>query len=68
MLKKTMLTCETLDRFEKEVDINFLTDAAQREVEHCAFAANMGRHDEKEIWSWFRSLIADSLHIRLSEF
>lgn len=64
-MKKTMLTYRTLDRFERIVNLDTLTDAQIREVEHCAYCANMGRESEDGAWKWFCHLIQKYLGIAL---
>jgi hypothetical protein len=59
MLKKTMLTMKTLDRFEKEVDVTFLTKEVKREIEHDAYCAKMGAATEEDAWNWFRHLVME---------
>ena len=66
-MKHTMLTTETLTRFEKEVDINALTPEAITEIEHFAYCANMGAKSKNDAWNWFRHLVADKFKILLSE-
>jgi hypothetical protein len=56
MLKKSMLTLSTLNRFEKEVDTTLLTEEAKREIEQNAYCANMCRGGEDDAWNWFRHL------------
>ena len=56
-MKKTMLTCETLDHFEELVDISTLTAEQISDIEHCAFAANMGADDNEGAWNWFAHLM-----------
>ena len=56
-MEKTMLTSETLDLFEKFVDISTLTAEQISDVEHCAFAANMGQEDTESAWNWFAHLM-----------
>jgi len=56
-MKKTMLTYETLNRFEKLVDINTFTEDQIKEVEHCAYCANMGAKSKEDAWSWFCYLV-----------
>jgi hypothetical protein len=57
-MKKSMLTLETLNRFEKEVDVTLLTEEVKRRIEHCAYCANMGRSGE-DVWNWFRHLVME---------
>jgi hypothetical protein len=59
MLKKSMLTMETLDRFEKEVDITLLTEEAKQRIEHCAYCANMGAATEEDAWRSFGRLVME---------
>ena len=68
MLKKSMLTYRTLDRLEKEVNINHFTEKAHREFESYAYAANAGAESEEAAWSWFRHLVADNMQVLLSEY
>lgn len=64
-MKKTMLTCNTLDHFERLVDIRTLTAEQIKEVEHCAYCANMGAKDENAAWSWFCHLVNKYLGINI---
>jgi hypothetical protein len=67
MLNKSRLTGDTLDRFEKEFDLSLLTDCEKRNVEHSAFAANMGAKSEEDAWDWFLHVVTDVYHIHLKE-
>jgi hypothetical protein len=58
MLKKSMLTMKTLDRFEKKVDVTLLTEDVKREIKYDAYCANMGRSGE-DVWNWFRHLVTE---------
>ncbi len=42
-MKKTMLTCDTLDRFEKFINPETLTAEQVQEVEHLAYSSNSRR-------------------------
>jgi uncharacterized cysteine cluster protein YcgN (CxxCxxCC family) len=66
-MKHSMLTTNTLTRFEKEIDVNFLTPDAIKEIEHFAYCANMGAKSKEDAWSWFRHLVADRFQILLPE-
>lgn len=61
-----MLTYDTLDRFEELVDVNTLTENQIKEVEHCAYCANMCAKSKEDAWSWFCHLIEKNLGIDLS--
>lgn len=67
-MKHTMLTADTLTRFERCVNINTLTDDTINTIEHFAYAANMGKDSDEAAWSWFRHLVADNFQILLPEF
>jgi hypothetical protein len=56
MLKKSMLTMETLERLEKGVDVTLLTEEVKREIEHNAFCANMGAATKEDAWHSFGRL------------
>jgi hypothetical protein len=66
MLKKSMLTMKTLDKFEAEFDESILTDAERRLIEHDAYCANMGAKSKEAAWDWFIHLVNDVDHIQLS--
>jgi DnaJ-class molecular chaperone len=66
MLKKSMLTYRTLDRFEEEFDISLLTDDEKRKIEHDAYCANMGAKSEEAAWDWFIHCVVDIDHIQLT--
>lgn len=55
--RKSMLTCDTLDLFEKLVDMDQFTDSQIKDIEHCAYCANMGATSQKAAWDWFCHLI-----------
>lgn len=55
--KMTGLTYNILYRFEKTVDTDTLTNEQIKEIEHCAYCANMGAKSEEDAWSWFCRLI-----------
>lgn len=67
IMKHTMLTTDTLTRFEKEININFLTPETTKEIEHFAYCANMGAENKDAAWKWFRHLVANKFQILLSE-
>ena len=48
-MKKTMLTCDTLDRFEKFINPETLTAEQVQEVEHLAYCANMGAESKDSL-------------------
>lgn len=62
-MKKTMLTYKTLDRFEKLVDINTLTNEQIKEIELNAYCANMGAKTQEDAWNCFCRLINEYLNI-----
>lgn len=65
IMKKSMLTYETLDRFETLVNVSTLTEDQIKVVEHCAYCANMGAKDKDAAWSWFCHLINKYLQISI---
>ena len=56
-MKKTMLTCDTLDRFEKFINPETLTAEQVQEVEHLAYCANMGAESKESAWTRFCELV-----------
>ena len=64
-MTKTMLTCNTLDHFERVVDIKTLTEEQIKEVEHYAYCANMCAKDKTEAWSLFCHLINKNIGINI---
>lgn len=64
-MKHTMLTSDTLTRFEKLVNIDTLTAEQISNAEHNAFAANMGADNKEAAWAWFKSLSVKYLGIDL---
>ena len=67
-MKKTNLTAETLDHFEELVDIRTLPPEQISDIEHCAFAANMGAEDSQAAWNWFAHLMQKFHGITLPMF
>ena len=47
-MKKSMLTCETLDRFEREYKTEHYTPEQVETIEHAAYVANMNRCSHPE--------------------
>jgi hypothetical protein len=66
MLSKSMLTLDTLTRFEKEADVNLLSNEAKRKIEHYAYCANIGAESKEAAWNWFRHLVNNNLQISVS--
>lgn len=64
-MRKSMLTCNTLDRFEKIVDVNTFTEEQIKQIEHYAYCANMGAKSKEAAWSWFCHLIKKYFEIDL---
>lgn len=64
-MKKTMLTYETLDRFESIINPSTLTAEQVKEVEHLAYCANMGAESKDAAWQRFVELIKQFLQIDL---
>lgn len=64
-MKKTMLTAETLDRFESLVKLDTLTDEQIKEVEHLAYCANMGANNPAAAWDRFAELVKQFVGIDL---
>lgn len=64
-MKKTMLTCDTLDRFEAIVDVSALTAEQIEKAEFNAYCANMCRtgatieESRNSAWAWFVHLVND---------
>ncbi len=63
-MKKTMLTYRTLDKFEKVINPDTLTDEQVREVELLAYCANMGAENEESAWVRFCELIEKFVDIK----
>lgn len=60
-MKKTMLTYETLDRFEREFETSGYTDAELEKIEHAAYVANMNKCAHPE---WTKAdIFADFLRV-----
>lgn len=55
--RKSMLTYDTLALFEKLVDLEQFNDDQIKDIEHCAYCANMGAASQKAAWDWFSHLI-----------
>lgn len=64
-MKKTMLTYETLDRFESIINPSTLTAEQVKEVEYLAYCANMGAESKDAAWQRFVELIKQFLQIDL---
>ncbi len=64
-MKKTMLTYETLDRFESIINPSTLTAEQVKEVEHLAYCANMGAESKDAAWQRFVELVKQFLQIDL---
>ena len=62
-MKKTMLTCDTLDRFEKFINPETLTAEQVQEVEHLAYCANMGAESKESAWTRFCELVKHFLNL-----
>ena len=62
-MKKTMLTCDTLDRFEKFINPETLTAEQVQEVEHLAYCANMGAESKESAWARFCELVKHFLNL-----
>lgn len=62
-MKKTMLTCDTLDRFEKFINPETLTAEQVQEVEHLAYCANMGAESKESAWTRFCELVKQFLNL-----
>lgn len=62
-MKKTMLTCDTLDRFEKFINPETLTAEQVQEVEHLAYCANMGAESKESAWIRFCELVKHFLNL-----
>lgn len=62
-MKKTMLTCDTLDRFEKFINPETLTEEQVQEVEHLAYCANMGAESKESAWTRFCELVKHFLNL-----
>lgn len=67
-MNHSMLTIDTLTRFENCVNIKILTSEAIEKIEHYAYCANMGAESKEAAWSWFKHLIADNFQILLPDF
>lgn len=66
-MTKSMLTYQTLDRFEEQVDPATLTPEQIKEIEHCAYCANMGAESKEAAWKWFVRLVNKYAGVNLSE-
>lgn len=72
-MKKTMLTSKTLDRFERETNVDLYTPTEIRAIELAAYVANMtaGNHpewDENNIYNEFvRVLAIDKIEIKKAD-
>lgn len=64
-LQHSMLTTDTLTRFEKLVDVSTLTEKQIAEIEHCAYCANMGANDKQDTWKHFAYLVKKYTNIDL---
>ena len=62
-MKKTMLTCDTLDRFEKCINPETLTAEQVQEVEHLAYCANMSAENKESAWTRFCELVKKFLNL-----
>lgn len=62
-MKKTMLTCNTLNRFEKFINPETLTAEQVQEVEHLAYCANMGAESKESAWARFCELVKHFLNL-----
>ena len=56
-MKHTMLTTDTLTRFEKLVNPDTLTAEQVKEIEYCAYCANMGAESKEAAWERFCELV-----------
>lgn len=72
-MKKTMLTSKTLDRFERETNVDLYTPTEIQAIELAAYVANMtaGNHpewDENNIYNEFvRVLAIDKIEIKKAD-
>lgn len=64
-MQKTMLTYETLDRFESIINPSTLTTEQVKEIEHLAYCANMGAESKDAAWQRFIELVKQFLQIDL---
>ena len=64
-MKKTMLTWDTLDRFEAEYNVATLTPEQIKEAEHLAYCANMGANSTSAAWIRFCELCEQFLKIKV---
>lgn len=62
-MKKTFLTADTLDRFEKFINSETLTAEQVQEVEHLAYCANMGAESKESAWTRFCELVKHFLNL-----
>ena len=65
-MKKTMLTYETLERFEKIVNPDTLTAEQVKEIEDLAYCANMGAESRENAWNRFAYLVKGFMQINLA--
>ena len=65
-LSHSMLTTETLTRFENLVNVEALDAETAAKVEHFAYCANMGAENKAAAWAWFSHLCAERLGIDLA--
>ena len=64
-MKHTMLTTDTLTRFEKLVNPDTLTAEQVKEIEHCAYCTNMGAESKEVAWVRFCELVKKYAGINL---
>lgn len=67
MLIKSMLTQQTLNRFEHEFFVDRLSDDEQRKIENNAYCANMGANSSDDAWDWFMHLNFDVDHLIITK-
>ena len=62
-MKKTMLTSDTLDRFEKCINPETLTAEQVQEIEHLAYCANMSADSNENAWIRLCELVKKFLNL-----
>lgn len=64
-MKMTMLTYDTLKKFQSLVDIKTLTPEQISEIEHDAYCANMGASSKEAAYERFSELVKEYVGIDL---
>ena len=53
----SVLTCDVLNRLEALLDMDSVTEADAKEIEHCAYCACMGSNDKDSSFVWLLHLL-----------